>query len=105
MCSVVALVDWLQVPLGQAPLQTLDSTSLELPIQLDNEPTLAQNNGTCCYITECFEYSCFAGQFTPRLGAGVLSSPLYESTIMRKRKFDQTDLAKIHTYSDTMAKI
>jgi len=41
----------------------------------------------------------------PRPGADVVNSPVLNSAITRKRKFDETDLSKIHTYSDTIAKI
>ena len=36
---------WLQVPVGLVPSQTLTATTLELPVQLDDEPTTPQNAG------------------------------------------------------------
>lgn len=40
----VALVDWTHVPLGQVPSQEVTGTSLELPVQLDDEPTTAHTS-------------------------------------------------------------
>ena len=101
---LIALVDWRRVALGQAPFHAVTGTSLELPVQLDNEPTPAHTSGMFLLII-LFEHFLCTGQFAPRLGTGVISSPVLESTVTRKRQFDQTDLSKIHTYSETIAKI
>ena len=48
---VIALVDWMQVPLGLAPSQKVTGTTLELPAQLDNGPTpadTAHGSGMFC---------------------------------------------------------
>ena len=84
----------------------MTGTTLELPAELDDEQ-IPVHNGSMMYCHNCLVLNAlFTEQFTPRLGTNaVLTSPLFESAITRKRKFDQTDLSKIHTYCDTLAKL